>query len=351
MKRLAFNAVVVGAAVLLTLAVAEGALQLADFPPSNFSPWISDPATAYRFASNLDERMVRPEYDVRFQTNSLGMRDDEVGPKKGLRVLLLGDSFTCGYGVERGQMFADLLEQALGVEIVNAGVGGWEIVHQLHYYRDRGRRLAPDLVVYALYLANDLTRNEEWVEHAGNRLESRQRKYPVRLRYQFKLPALVSRLGYRLKEEKADRQSEWVPYPDYLSICQRSLGPEGTERYRTAERLLGELRTEVEASGARFLVALFSYRTVTEPPTRRRFLASRGDGGASLDLERPEREVTAFLDSIGVDYLRLNGPLRDAYQDQAPLYFHSDGHFTARGHRVVADAMTPVLRARLKGLR
>ena len=41
------------------------------------------------------------EYDVEFATNRLGLRNDEVGPKRGFRVLLLGDSFTCGYGVRR----------------------------------------------------------------------------------------------------------------------------------------------------------------------------------------------------------------------------------------------------------
>ena len=54
------------------------------------------------------------EFKHTIKTNSKGLRDDEVAYDRmpGVRrCLLLGDSFAMGDGVERGVMFADVLEQ------------------------------------------------------------------------------------------------------------------------------------------------------------------------------------------------------------------------------------------------
>jgi len=154
------------AAAVLGLAVSAGlaevALRVADYPPSNFSPWIRSDRYGFRLAPGIATRMRGPEYDVEVRTNSLGLRDDEPGPKAGPRVLLLGDSFAMGYGVPRGELFADLLEKQLGIDVVDAGTGGYEIVQQPRMLADLAPRLQPDLVVYALYLGNDLAQNDEW---------------------------------------------------------------------------------------------------------------------------------------------------------------------------------------------
>ena len=144
---------------LLALALCEAALRVADYPRADWSPWIRTAVTGTAYAPHLSQRWTTSEFDISYGTNAEGMRDDEIGPKRGYRVLLLGDSFAAGYGVEREQQFADLLERELGVEVVNAATGGWELEHQYYYVRERARALQPDLILYAMFLGNDILRN------------------------------------------------------------------------------------------------------------------------------------------------------------------------------------------------
>jgi len=346
-KRTGLNAALAVASVVGVLGLAELTLQVLDFPPRAFSPWIRAEDTAYRHAPGLQMRMRRPpEYDVEFRTSALGLRDDAIGEKRGYRVLLLGDSFTSGYGVERGELFADLLEADTGTEVINAGVGGYEIVHQLHYYRGRGKAFDPDLVIYMLYLGNDLTRNDEWRETSAGGLESVDRPFPVRLRREIKLARLLGQARYGMRERSARKRGEWEPFDDYLAVCERELDEEATGDYEAAGRRLLALRDAVSRSGAELIVVLFSYRTTIDPEARARFAAKTPGFDSRYDLDQPERRITRLLDEAGVTVHTLNPALRSYYEQgapQGPLYFPIDGHFTVAGHRVVADTLVPLV--------
>lgn len=346
-RALVRNLLAVALSISLTLGLAELVLQLVDLPQHDFSPWIRLADTAYGYAPNLRTRMTRaPEYDVAFATNSLGLRDDEIGPKHGPRVLLLGDSFTSGYGVERDRTFADLIEKRLGVEVVNAGVGGYEIVHQVHYFEGRGRALDPDLVVYALYLANDLVRNDEWQSRDDGTLISLEREFPTRVARDIKLVRLAKMLRYRSRVAASRRGGEWEPFDDYLAICERRLGDAAKRHYQQSRELLARLAGSVEESGADLLVAMFSYRTAVEPQARDALNNKIHGFERRYDLDRPAREMAAILGDLEVDYVDLNTALRAAAGGE-PLYFRSDGHFTQRGHQVVAGALGAAIAGRL----
>lgn len=349
-RKLSVGVLVASLSLVATLGLLEAFLRAIDYPPASFSPWVRAVDTAYAYAARLSTRMRRdPEYDIRFETNALGLRDDEIVATGGrYRILLLGDSFTSGYGVERGALFADLLERELDVDVVNAGVGGYEIVHQIYYYAGRGAALEPDLVVYALYLGNDICRNHEWLETPEG-LRSRDRPYPVRAKREVKLVRLLGAARYARREAGARSAGPWHPFDDYLALCAKQLDAKALADYRTARELLTRLRDTVVASGAEFVVALFSYRTTIEPAAREAF--ESGENAAAYDLDRPERELLAILGDAGIDTINLNDALRTYHggsRDRPPLYFEVDGHFNERGHAVVADALAAALRARVR---
>jgi lysophospholipase L1-like esterase len=87
--------------------------------------------------------------------NSKGLRDREIPYERTpgtLRILMLGDSFTEGWGVALPDTFAKRLEQlyaARGVkaEVINAGVGNYNTVMEVNYFLDEGRTYDPDIVV------------------------------------------------------------------------------------------------------------------------------------------------------------------------------------------------------------
>ncbi|MBI3819011.1 MAG: hypothetical protein HY286_10005 [Planctomycetes bacterium] len=91
-------------------------------------------------------------------TNSLGMRSPELAAEKKLpRIMLLGDSFTFGYGLVEGEPFSDVLAERLkGVaEIANAAVSGFEIQDSTAQFLRFVDRVNPDCVVVT-FVSNDL---------------------------------------------------------------------------------------------------------------------------------------------------------------------------------------------------
>jgi len=58
---------------------------------------------------NPGMRFMWPEFFL--PENSLGYKDREPGPKRGPRILVLGDSFTEGAGVRRPDRFSSVLER------------------------------------------------------------------------------------------------------------------------------------------------------------------------------------------------------------------------------------------------
>jgi hypothetical protein len=340
---------------LIWLGLAEGILRLCHWPAED-PVWAPCHATAFKFAPDIHYRQMSAEYDVPFATNHLGLRSEEVGPKRGFRVLLLGDSFTCGYGVERSQTFADLLRKRLGVELINAGVGGFEIIHQVHYYRAAGRQLRPDLVVFATYLGNDLTNNVLWQSTPDGGLRRCDGRLPLEEKGTPKLICLLKRVvPLRQLYHALCRPLEHarLSQPDiaYLGLC--ALPPDDAARrnYALSEELLRQLRDEVTAGGARLVVLSIPPRAAVEDPSPRAY-AGPGRGASVCDLWRPVREVDAICRRAGIAHATMTDALRAAWRRaKMPLYFPCDGHLNADGHRCVAQAAYPVLAAEISAAR
>src|SRR5262245_8344319 len=104
-----------------------------------------------------EHHSLRPGYsDQNFHTSSFGLRTPEVAvpkPAGTFRVLLLGDSFTFGYGVKEDEGFARVLERQLRrdanrpIEVVNAGVISYCPLLEYLQYVHHLNLLEPDVVI------------------------------------------------------------------------------------------------------------------------------------------------------------------------------------------------------------
>ncbi len=109
--------------------------------------------------------------------NSKGLRDREYPYKKRdnvTRLLVLGDSFTWGYGVANDEIFTELLETRLAAssaeyEVINTGVSGWGTDQEYLYLVDEGLRYSPDIVVLAFFLLNDPAENVSCRQYEMNK--------------------------------------------------------------------------------------------------------------------------------------------------------------------------------------
>lgn len=123
-----------------------------------------DERYAYRLKKNYHQRLTYPGagfvMDVR--TNAFGLRDREWDAdleRSCTNVLLLGDSFIFGYGINVEDRFDTHLAALLEREdnrycLFNAGVPGWGTVQETRFARDHFHIFDPDILVLA-FCGND----------------------------------------------------------------------------------------------------------------------------------------------------------------------------------------------------
>jgi hypothetical protein len=169
MRRLLGNLMLLLFAILLCLVVAELVVRAIPSPSDavvrkegrtkvRFNPYRPDGSLSYAIRPDWETIQESEEYSVRVTTNSLGLRGASVPTQKppgAYRILVVGDSFAFGYGVEDWESFPARLETELrqrrpDVEVLNAGVPGWSADTYLVYLRERGFALDPDLVILAI---------------------------------------------------------------------------------------------------------------------------------------------------------------------------------------------------------
>jgi lysophospholipase L1-like esterase len=151
----------IGTAALAIVSVAlalTGADLVVRTAELNFSP--------LRSRANDDSVLDRVEFRTRVVTNALGFRDPRLpGPKPAgtVRVVVLGDSFTQGYGVEEEEAYPRRLERLLNQrrpgtrhEVINLGVPGACPLDYDAHLEEVGLAYEPDVVVVGL-MANDVS--------------------------------------------------------------------------------------------------------------------------------------------------------------------------------------------------
>ncbi|MET0625322.1 MAG: SGNH/GDSL hydrolase family protein [Pyrinomonadaceae bacterium] len=119
------------------------------------------------------------------------------------------------------------------------------------------------------------------------------------------------------------------------------------EAWRLMERLLVEMRREVEARGARFVVVTGSnpIQVYPDPAARAAFLARLGPGA---DLLYPDRRFAEFGRREGLTLFTL-APELQAYADREKVFLHGwpgdlgNGHWNEQGHRLAGELLTQKL--------
>lgn len=326
------------------------------------------------------------EFDSAIEINSLGLRGPELAPRppEGLRVVLLGDSFVAGFEVEQAETFAALLEPLLThrlgrpVAVINAAVRGYGTDQSLLWYRERGRALAPDLVV-AVFSANDFEDNvtlhrvrrpfgkgafalrpsgalepvgvpvpaypfcSAWVLDAAYaparidgafsraacwaqaQLADRSALFTLFATTLARMPALVRALqgaGEPNAGEAVGRSEPPGREPPNVAGFPGFASPATAPAGELTTALLQELAREVRAGGARFALVMAPHHW------------ERVDLRA-LRADRIEPHTVALPPGVEARQIR----------------FRNDGHLNALGHRVFAEGLAPQLERELRAAR
>ena len=166
-REILINLLLIVVSSLFALFVSEIALRLVGLGPLYVSPerdrfWKYDSRLGWSHQPGQEGIFETQQFRVAVRINEDGLRDRERSyqrPNDKKRILVLGDSFAWGYGVEESDRFSQQLEKTLGVEVINAGVSGYSTDQELLWYKDEGIKYETDLVILVV-AGNDVGDNE-----------------------------------------------------------------------------------------------------------------------------------------------------------------------------------------------
>jgi hypothetical protein len=327
-----------------------------------FNPYRPDPVLSYALRESASAVHHETDFQVTVHTNALGLRGEPVSREKSAdayRILVIGDSFAFGFGVEDdealpAQLAAKLSLTRPGVEAINAGVPGWSADDFYLFLSTRGFELEPDLVLLVLtendpgdLFWKDLELDDE---NLPTRIRSTRRviDHRGRMRYRDGVPSfafpgsawlegrshLWNAMRFRLSElwvrfsqahdrRRLRREAGAPPQRAIAELppdeVQRGLltGPAFQLRYH--RHLIEAIRRSCERRGVPLRILLIAFR----------------DSESTADPSaRALHEDCAPSPRLCFDTRGLFSP-----EELDQVFFPSDGHWTPSGHRRVAGAL------------
>ena len=367
------------ASVLLALGAVEVVLRLST--PREIMRYFfvtSDATLHHRFIPGATGRYQSTEFNTAYRISSAGLRDREFAvPKPGgtFRILMLGDSFTEGDGVETQETFSKRLESMLSgrfgegrVEVINAGVGSYSPLLEYLYLRNGGLAFAPDMVILNYDLSDafdDITYSKlarfgaDGVPRgvAAPEAEGENPGVLVRVKDFFKdHTRLYNFVRVRIERylEGARHEGDFsgdLRFDKYAMLRGNYHGT--ASDWTLSERYLLMIRDTLRSRKIDFVVNVYPYgmqASTREWAVGRQFWGFRPD---TLYSTWPQDHIEQFCRASGIGVLNMCADFRDTARAVFPLYWPDNGHWKPRGHLVAAELMRrtvePFVESRLKG--
>lgn len=328
----------------------------------------ADPYTVYRLKPG---GIGHYQMGIPAVANSHGHRDGEVTLKKPpgvFRILVLGDSFTVGANVRQEEAYPKVLEKRLKevygprVQVVNAGVGGWQPFQYAQYFEHYGYQFEPDLILIGFFVGNDTFDANSSTEKINTAILGHTISPDAATRPFIKLRVFLyehSNLARLLLNRGAappptfirkqcDEFTEW-----YLAI-QRARMPNHL-RYNSAQRdkaqnAVNQIRRIRDRAGdfVQVVVALLPDENQVNQTLQKCIL--QANDIPEYDFKMPQSMLIEMFSEIGIPTI---GVLPAVLADHRCLYMN-DTHWIPEGHELAASAileeLAPIL-ARMKALR
>ncbi|MDH5570509.1 MAG: hypothetical protein OEY89_02015 [Gammaproteobacteria bacterium] len=281
-----------------------------------------------------------PDYTVGIKTNSHGIRaNQEIDYAKSAttkRVVVLGDSFGMGYGVNIEDTFLTVLENSLeskgiDVEIVNLSVSGHGNAEELIKLQNEGLKYSPDLVLLSWHKTDidDNVRSQlfKFDEISGQLVRKNDQYLPgVKLR-----EYLFSFTIYRWMAGNSHFYN-WIR--EFISYNTRNI----LAYFRTEKINSNKTSDSGHENNKKLTVSILS---------KMQDLA-RANNSEFLILDVPERlSRDSFIsrfprNNLGKAYsFNVVSPIDEFYKHKGELLYweQSHGHFTPLGCQLVGDLL------------
>ncbi|NQS99904.1 MAG: hypothetical protein HQ595_02375 [Candidatus Omnitrophica bacterium] len=341
---------------------------------------------------------IKKEWQVPYLINSFGFRDRDYTyekPANTFRILVLGDSFTEGHGVEIEQTFAKIFEKKLNqrpgqnidYEVINCGVGGYSPLLEYLLLSEKALQFKPDMVVIC-YDFTDLYDDYEYAKttffdkdglplkcipykrirsYSSNPLErflirhsrfyvyteSRINKKLFKMRYGLKRGSELDGFFAVDKTSPSAAKKLWEEDGKLYELRyqpKQDPEPDGFVAYRegqkqTAERFweqnkkyLGLSYEILKKQG--IPLVLVSYPHAIEVSTSEWVegrLLRELEAGKIYQQPKVVNRLGQFAEENQITFINLYPYFKAS--DTHPLYYDFDGHFNQNGHRLAAEGL------------
>jgi len=347
------------------LAAAAGETILRIFystPPALYK--CRDKYAHHKMIPNTSGRAVTREYNVVYTSGSDGFRSPEFTEKKPpgtFRVVVLGDSFTMGYGVSESAMFTSVLEDMLDQEykdsgltfqIINRGMASYSPVVEYVVLRKYGIKYSPDLVILCLDwsdLMNDFWyENQAVFDDRGRPLyfkngpeKKAENQNHVTLEF-WKMSYLYDLWHYRFSNKPEELNPDpGNPFKDAFFFM-RSIPQENFARlYLRTAGYIEMIAQLCKQKSIEFVVVMYPNGAQVSGREwavgRQMYLIERG----KIYSDQPFRIMGGLLESRGINTVSLLEAFRES--NEFPLYFPEDGHLTPAGHHLFAKELATIV--------
>ncbi len=338
-RRILGRVLLLGMSFGLSVALCEVIVRtVAPQPPSWLNVYRANPSPPYALARNVRDYCDTGESRWFVYTDEAGHRasayPSRVDKPEAAKVLLIGDSFTFGHGVNYEDSFAGILDRSeKRYQFINAGVGGYgPSQYRQVLEQEIGTEPFPQLVIVITFLGNDIY-DCIWDKHVTVRngvlgnpggLKSWIKRYSHLYRFiaasWHRVMPVQQRFGQL--EAKLFNAACWEDgdLARGILIYQQEFG-------RMAEicaaRKIGLCACIIPTANA---VKATEVGVTTSQSL-----------GRTLDYELPARKVRLVFETLGIPYVDATSSLAESGHKKT--YFQYDGHLTPLGHRIVADVM------------
>jgi hypothetical protein len=357
------------ASLLLVFLGVEAALRIlgSEIPSSHplgafhrFDPeigWTGAPEVDRSFQLHFGERTF--PRTVRVRQNRLGLRGEEIPLRRNPgkeRVVVLGDSFLWGWGVDDEDTFSARLSKRAGVEVVTLACSSYGTIQEMLLFERTGAAYRPGMVVVGFH-ANDpddnvdsfggrrpygaLCASGELVlrnEPVARRIES-----PVRVwLYDHSRAALF--LGDRWQRFVATLHgAEKAIARPYVPRSLFRDDPDFERKWDVTRAALDRLARSIRGAGAQMLLVAIPHPIQVLDERRKLDLADLGRSESDVDLDRTFDRLRAYAEERGARFLDLRPALRSG---EKPYNERPEFHWTPAAHDEAARAVSDLLGTR-----
>lgn len=273
------------------------------------------------------------DYDVEVRINELGLRDTrDIRQATPADIIVVGDSFSFGHGVEEHQRYSNQLDQLIDEPVYNLAIPTDLIGYRRLFDHAVSQGARPGRIVIGICMENDILEYD-------------------RVRRIMRDPQTVARHSSLLRSAKQLLTAHSAVYNAFTSIIHQipamkqlatSLGlvreneaalsgkSISREQALSTVRELSELRSALAVNDLWLLVI----------PARTLWLGSR-----QAEERASHISFVEALNASGFQVIDLL-PVFEKNGEPLALHFVNDGHWNAAGHRVAAEALAAVIERR-----